>query len=89
MITPRTSHTCTECTDVAAMLMEIDCKITKLAGNLYNNVVFMMDYPIPMNVIICLLHYRRILMYKDVNSDYASDYTLEMIASRVNLLKFR
>lgn len=89
MITPRTSHTCSECTDVTTLIGEIDCKLAKLAGSLYNNVVFMMDYPIPMSAITSLLHYKRILTYKYVNSDYASDYTVEMIASRVNLLKFR
>lgn len=89
MITPRTSHTCTECSDITTMIGEIDCKMAKLASNLYNNVVFMLNYPIPGDAMIALLHYKRILMCKWVNSQYAVDYTLDMIASRVNLLKFR
>lgn len=49
----------------------------------------MLNYPIPGDAMIALLHYKRILMCKWVNSQYAVDYTLDMIASRVNLLKFR
>lgn len=89
MITPRTSHTCSECNDIATLIDTIDCRLAHLAETLYNDVVFMLDIPVPLCVISSLLHYRRILTYKAVNTDYASDYTVEMISNRIHLLKFK
>jgi hypothetical protein len=36
-----------------------------------------------------LLNYKRILTFKLVNPDYAKDFTVEMIASKVKILKFK
>ena len=88
MLTPRLRE-CTECADISSLIEEIDCKMAKLAGNMYNNITLLLNKSIPAEAIIDLLHYRRILQYKYVNSNYASDYTINMVASRVKLLKYK
>ena len=88
MIVPRVTS-CSECSSIAILLQEIDCKLAKLGGNLYNNVVFMLNYNIPASVFIDLITYRRILQYKTVNPEYADKYTVEQIASKIKILKFK
>ena len=88
MLTPRLKE-CRECADINSLIEEIDCKLAKLAGNMYNNITLILNKPIPADAIIGLLHYKRILQYKYVNSNYASDYTVNMVASRVKLLKYK
>lgn len=88
MLTPRLTD-CTECADILSLIDEIDCKLAKLAGNMYRNITLMLNKSIPAGAIIDLLHYRRILQYKYMNSTYASDYTINMVASRVKLLKYK
>jgi hypothetical protein len=88
MLVPR-STTCSDCSSIPTLIDEIDCKLAKLSGVLYNNLVFMLNQPIQASVFIDLLTYKRILQYKYVNSDYASDYSVTMIASRVKLLKYK
>jgi hypothetical protein len=88
MLSPRLTD-CVACASIPALLEDIDCKLKQLAGNLYNNVVFSLNQPIPAGAILDLLNYKRILTFKYCNSDYLPHYTIEMIASRVKLLKFR
>ena len=88
MLTPR-STTCEECSNILTLIEDINCKLAKLAGGLYNNIVFMLNVPVKPQVFIDLLTYKRILEYKYVNEDYASAYTIEMIASKIKLLKFK
>lgn len=87
MITPRLTN-CTECTTIKYLIDEIDCKLAKLAGNAFNNITLMLNKPIPADSIVDLLHYKRILQYKYVNSSYVNDYTIDRIASRVKILKY-
>lgn len=88
MLTPRITN-CTECSDISSLLEEIDCRMTELAKSLYNNVIFSLNQQVPANVIIDLLHYKRILIYRICNSEYAGEYSLNKITSRVKLLKFK
>jgi hypothetical protein len=88
MLTPRLTN-CIECTTIPALIADIDCKITEMAGNLYNNVVYMLNQPVKGTVMIDLLNYRRILMFKYCNPDYAGSFSIEMIASRIKLLKYK
>lgn len=88
MLSPRLTN-CIECSSISALLTDIDCKLFELSNNLYNNVVFILNRPIPGVAINDLLNYKRILTYKLCNEDYARAYTVEMIASRVKLLKFK
>lgn len=85
MLSPRLTD-CSECASIPALIEEIDCKLTTLAKNLYNNTVFALNKPINAIAILDLLNYKRILTYKICNPDYAGMYSVEMIASRVKVL---
>lgn len=80
---------CPECSSIPSLLAEIDCKLSELSSNLYNNLVYMLNQPVPATVMLDLLNYKRILTYKYCNPNYACDYTVNMIASRVKLLKYK
>ena len=88
MLTPRLTN-CIECADIPALLEDIECKIGTLAKDFYNNTIFALNRPINSEAMMDLLHYKRILTYKFCNSDYAPNYTVGNIASRVKLLKFK
>jgi hypothetical protein len=88
MLTPRLT-TYPACATVTALLIDIDCKLTELAKNLYNNIIYLLNQPIPAEAMMDLLNYKRILTYKLCNPDYAAPFTVEMIASRVKLLKYK
>jgi hypothetical protein len=88
MLSPRLTD-CVACSTIPALLCDIDKKLNELSANLYNNVVYLLNQPVPASAILDLLNYKRILTYKYCNPDYASKYTVEMIASRVKLLKFK
>ncbi len=77
---------CVECTTIPALLADIDCKLTEMSKNLYNNIVFALNYSVNSTAILDLLNYRRILQYKSCNAEYASCYTVEQIASKVKIL---
>lgn len=85
MLNPRLNN-CVDCATIPVLLSDIDCKITQLAKNEYNNVVFILGFPVNENVFNDLLNYKRILTYKLCNPDYCKPYTVKMIASRVKLL---
>jgi hypothetical protein len=86
MLYPRLTD-CIECTTIPVLIAEIDCKLTELANNEYNNIVFSLNYPTPGILIDDLLNYKRILRYKYCNIDYAScGVSLSQIASRVKVL---
>lgn len=88
MLTPRLTNY-PACATIPVLLADIDCKLRKLSNNLYNNLVYALNQPIPAGAILDLLNYKRILEYKYCNENYAAPYTVEMIASRVKLLKFK
>jgi hypothetical protein len=88
MLSPRLTD-CIECSSISALLSDIDCKLTELAKNEYNNIVFSLNQPVKGVVMGDLLNYKRILTFKLCNPDYAPRYTVQMIASRVKLLKFK
>jgi hypothetical protein len=89
MLSPKLLNGCSSCADILILIEEIDCKLAKLSGNLYNNLVFMLNKPVAASVFIDLLTYKRILQYKYINEDYASCYTVTQIASKVKLLKYK
>jgi hypothetical protein len=88
MITPKLTNNI-NCASVEALLADINCKLSDMAKMYYNNIRFMLNKPRKDDVMWDLLHYKRILTYRMYNSEYASDYTLEKIASRVKLLKYK
>jgi hypothetical protein len=86
MLSPRLTN-CPECANIPSLIAEIDCKLSDLASNLYNNVVYILNQPIPGGAMLDLITYRRILVYKLCNPNYAPAFTVNMIASRVKILK--
>jgi len=88
MLQPRLLD-CSECEDISILIDKINCKIAKLGAILYGKVTLMLNTPISASSILSLLHYKRILEYKQVNPDYCEKYTVDMIASRVNILIYK
>jgi len=88
MLNPKLTN-CTNCADVSSLIDEIDCRVAKLAGNMYNNITLMFNQPIPAEALVDLLIYRRILERKRVCSSYLSGYTINNIASRIKVLKYK
>lgn len=87
MLTPRLTNP--NCSSISVLLQDIECKIFELSKDMYNNIVFALNKPLVDDVMLDLLNYRRILIYKVCNPEYAGCYTIEMIASKVKLLKFK
>jgi hypothetical protein len=85
MLSPRLSE-CTECSSISELLDIIDCKLTELAKNEYNNIIFSLNLPIQSETFGDLLNYKRILTNKLCNYDYACAFPLSAIASRVKVL---
>jgi len=88
MLTPRLTN-CPECADIPALIADIDCKIFEMSNALYNNIVFMLNKSFPAEVMADLLKYRRILTFKVCNPNYAGHFSVNMIANKINLLKFK
>lgn len=80
---------CTDCVTAPALINDIDCKLTKLAKDQYNNIVFALNKTVSHQLMYDLLHYKRILQYKKCNEEWASCYSIEEIAGKVKLLKFK
>jgi len=85
MLYPRLTN-CPECANIPSLLKKIDCKLAELGNSLYNNISYMLNQPIAAGDIIQLIAYKRILMYKYVNPNYAQYYSISRIASKVMLL---
>ena len=88
MITPRLTN-CDSCASIATLLSDISCKVADIATSYYNNITLMLDYPMKDSVMFDLLSYQRILTYKSYNEAYASIFSIEQIASKVKILKFK
>lgn len=85
MLTPRLTN-CKDCCDISQLIKEIDCKLAEYSNILYNNIILMLNKPIPSEDMFALIAYKRILMFKYTNSEYACKYTLKEISSRVKSL---
>jgi hypothetical protein len=85
MLQPRLND-CIDCATIPVLINNIDAKITSLANDEYNNIVYDLNYYINGQVIFDLLEYKQILEWKFCNADYAAAFTVPMIASRVQLL---
>ena len=77
---------CKECSQVPNLLLKIDCKVFEMSNLLYGNLVYMLNTSFNSCEIETLLTYKRILENKLCNVEYAPQFTLEQIASRVNFL---
>lgn len=74
------------CVEIPTLLDNIDCKLSQLGSDLYNNTIYMLNRPVSTLEMSTLLNYKRILMIKYCNPYYSPYYTIEMIASRVKRL---
>lgn len=88
MLSPRLTN-CSECADISSLIADIDCKVAEMSVSLYNNIVFMLNISINQEAISDLLNYKRILQYKICNPNYAGHFTVNMIASKIKILKFK
>jgi len=88
MLNPRLTN-CPQCEDIPSLIKEIDCKLAELSSDLYNNIVFMLNKSVPSTAILDLLNYKRILQYKTCNPNYAGNFSINSIASRIKILKFK
>lgn len=88
MLTYRLTN-CVACTTIPVLLADIDCKLTQLGKDLYNNIVFALNNEIPSTVILDLLMYKRVLQYKSCNAEYANKYNVDEIAGKIKLLIFK
>jgi hypothetical protein len=85
MLEPRLNN-CIDCATIPVLINNIDTKITSLATEEYNNIIYDLNYYINGQVIFDLLQYKQILEWKFCNADYTAPFTVPMIASRVQLL---
>ena len=74
------------CKDILQTILDIDCKLTSVSKDIYNNLVFALKDKTDPELIGDLLHYKRILTYRYCNKDYAPGVCLEEILSKVKLL---
>jgi len=85
MLSPRLTN-CIECANIPNLLKNIECKISILSKDLYNNTVFSLNKTIKSSLLYDLLNYKRILSYKMCNDQYAAKYSINQIASQVKLI---
>jgi hypothetical protein len=85
MLNPRLVN-CVDCSSITSLLDDIDCKLTQLAKLQYANITLALNRIIPTAAIDDLLNYKRILLYKFCNPDYAKQFSVEQIASKVKIL---
>lgn len=77
---------CTDCENLLDLICQIDDKLKTYTVNQYNNLTLMVCLPFNKEVIDALLHYKRIVTHKAFNCNYACDYSVSTIISRVKIL---
>jgi hypothetical protein len=82
MLSPRLTN-CPECQNIPELIKKIDCKLAQLGNNLYNNTVYMLNMPIQTETMSRLINYKRILISKYCNPNYASKYSINHISGIV------
>jgi hypothetical protein len=80
---------CDNCTDIEETIASIDCKLFEISKRLYNNIILSLNKSIDMQTMLTLLRYRRILVAKSVNAEYACGFSIFCIISRVKFLIHR
>jgi uncharacterized protein (TIGR02145 family) len=85
MLYPKQTN-CSENGNINSLISSIECRLSKLANSMYNNIVFMLNKTISSTAIFDLMQYKRILYYKQINPDYVDCYSVNEIASQVKKL---
>ena len=82
MLSPRLNN-CPECANIPSILKKIDCKLAELGNNLYNNISYMLNKPVPFNDMLQLIGYKRILTFKYYNPNYLANHSIKSITDKV------
>jgi hypothetical protein len=83
MLTSKLTN-CKEGGNIQDLLNRINCKLSELSYDMYNNITFMLNINVPSSEITQLLMYRNILIDKQVNLQMSTeDYSLEDISGKV------
>jgi uncharacterized protein (TIGR02145 family) len=82
MLYPKQTN-CSENGNINSLISSIDCRLSRLANTLFNNTVFMLNKTISGTEMFDLIQYKRILYYKQINSDYVDCFSVNQIASQV------
>lgn len=82
MLQPKLTN-CAQCSDINFLIKDIDCALSEMSITLYNNVIFILNKSINTESMLDLINYKRILLYKMCNPDYAGCYSVNMIASKI------
>lgn len=77
---------CVECGSIQKMIKAIDCQLSAMADNLFTNLIYMLDRPVNAITMSTLLHYKRILTYRETNPEYMEEMCFENVTSRINSL---
>jgi len=85
MINPRTSD-CKECAEILPLIEAINCRLYEASSDMYNNLAYGLNRKIPATDLLDLLAYKRILINKYVDMNYACDFSVNQIANRVRIL---
>lgn len=85
MLNPRLTN-CTECIDTLNVICDIDYNIVLLSKCVYNSIILGTKTKCSKSTLSDLLNYRRILVNKYYNPEYAGNFSLETIVGRVRIL---
>jgi hypothetical protein len=82
MLSPKLTN-CPECFTIASLLEKIDCKLSEIANNLYNNISYMLDKSVNAKDMFQLIAYKRILTYRYNNPNYLCNFPIDKITNKV------
>ncbi len=77
---------CAQCGDILVLISGIDCRVTEIGNDIYNDLIYALNKTCKIGDMGDLIHYRRILVSKWCNSEYADDFSVLQIASKVQLM---
>lgn len=77
---------CTDCVNLLDLLCQIDEKLKYYAENQLNNMTLMLNRAYDKCVMSDLLHYKQIVTHRLFYPQYASEYLLSSIISRIKIL---
>lgn len=80
---------CPQCASIPCTIKEIDCIMYSLGVIYYNNITLLLNKPVNKQAMFDLLVYKRILLYKRCNLEYAGGFSVNSIANKVKLLKYK
>ena len=80
---------CPQCANIPNIIKDIDCVFFELSLKYFNNITLLLNKKINKQAMFDLLVYRRILLYKKCNPNYAGECSVNSITNKVKLLKYK